>query len=140
MEHITIDNIEKEIEKLLDEAPMSCANLEKFVLLCRAMKYMGRVHREFTEDDAYKWVKHMDPPARWTKDQTTAVMRQYGYEHKPCEFYAVMNMLASDYASTAAKYGVDRVDYWADMAHDWLEDKDADSDKAGKYWRDIVRH
>ena len=43
MEHITIANIEKEMEHLLDHAPMTTANLEKFVLLARTMKYMGRV-------------------------------------------------------------------------------------------------
>ena len=52
MEHITTENIERELTELLDNAPMTCANLEKLVLLSRAMKYLGRVHREFTEEDA----------------------------------------------------------------------------------------
>ena len=52
---------------------------------------------------AKEWATHMNPPARWTMDQTTAVMRQQGYNHKPCKFYAVMNALASDYGKTMAK-------------------------------------
>lgn len=139
MEHITAANIEKEIAELLDHAPMSCANLEKFVLLCRAMKYMDKLHREFTEDDAREWASHMNPPARWTMDQTAAVMHQRGYNHRPCEFYAVMNALASDYGKTLTKYGVDRPDVWADLANDWLTDADAEEGKAGRYWRDIVK-
>ena len=140
MENISVKNIEREIEKLLDSAPMNCANLEKFVLLCKAMKYMGKVHREFTEEDAREWAESMSPPARWTKEQTTEVMRKYGYDHKPCEFWVVMNSLFSDYGKTIMRYGVDTPEFWAAMAHDWLADPDADYDKTGKYWRDIVKH
>lgn len=140
MKHITVENIEKEMMELLNEAPMTCTNLEKFVLLAKAMKYMGKVRREFTEEDAREWVSHMNPPARWTMDQTTAVMNQRGYHHKPCEFWTVMNMLVSDYGATMAKYGADKPEVWADLAHNWLDDADADDGKTGRYWRDIAKH
>ena len=139
MEYITTPAIEKEIKHLLATKPMSRDNLEMFVLLCRAMKYMGHVHGEFTESDAKEWVRIMDPPGRWTMEQTTSVMRQMGYHHEPCEFYAIMNSLASDYGNTMARYGADRPEVWAALAHDWLEDKDAEPDKVGRYWRDIVK-
>lgn len=139
MKHITIENIEHEIEELLDNAPLTCANLERFVLLARSMKYMGRVHREFTEEEAKEWVASMSPPARWTMEQTTAVMNQKGYRMKPCEFWAVMNMLVSDYGKTAAKHGVDKPEFWADMAYDFINDSDAGPGKVGRYWRDIAR-
>lgn len=140
MEKITISNIEHEIERLLDSKPINCENLEKFVLLCRAMKYMGRIKRSFTQEDAENWVHHMTPAARWTMEQTTAVMNQRGYHHKPCVFWAVMNSLYSDYGNTMKKYNADLPDIWADLANDWLEDDDAVEDKAGKYYRDIVKH
>ena len=140
MEHITLENIEKEISHILDHGSLTCDNLEKFVLLCKAMKYMGKVHREFTEADAKKWAKHMNPPARWTMDQTTAVMNQYGYKHKPCEFWVVMNMLFSDYGKTMIKNNIDNPEIWASMANDFLDDGDAVEDKVGRYWRDIVKH
>ena len=140
MRRITKENISREIAHLLDEAPMSCGNLEKFVLLCKAMKYLSQVHREFTEDDAREWISHMDPPARWTMEQTTSVMNQRGYHHKPCEFWAVMNMLVSDYGAVAAKYGADKPEFWADMADAFIRDGDAEEGKVGQYWRDIVRH
>ena len=138
MEHITLANIEKEIYHIIEHKPMTRENLEAFVLLSRAMKYMKHVHRQFTEEDSKEWVSHMNPPARWTMEQTTAVMHQRGYDHKPCEFYAVMNMLASDYGKTMAKYSADRPEIWADLAHDWIDDKDVPDNKVGKYWRDIV--
>ena len=140
MKHITIENIEHEMEELLDNAPLTCTNLEKFVLLARSVKYMGKVRREFTEEDAREWVSHMNPPARWTMDQTTAVMNQRGYHHRPCEFWAVMNMLVSDYGATMAKYGADKPEVWADMADAFIKDADAAGDKVGRYWRDIAQH
>jgi hypothetical protein len=140
MEHITTENIEKKMEELLDTAPLTCANLEKFVLMARAMKYLGKVHREFTIDDAREWVSSMNPPARWTMEQTSLVMHQKGLHYKAWEFWAVMNMLVSDYGKTVAKYGMDNPDFWADMACDFLHDQDAEEGKVGKYWRDIVGH
>ena len=140
MEHITIENIEKEIQYILDHKPMSCDNLERFVLLCQAMKYMERIHHEFTEEDAKEWAKHMDPPPRWAMEQTSAVMAQNGYYHKPCEFWVVMNMLFSDYGKTLIKNNMDKPEIWAAMAHDFLDDPDAQPDKVGRYWRDIVKH
>ena len=138
MMHITKANIESEITKMLKHSPMTFDNLERYVLLCKAMKYIDHTDREFTEADAREWVSHMDPPGRWTMDQTSAVMRQHGYNYKPCVFFAVMNMLWSDYGKTVVKHGMDTVDFWAEMAHDFIDDHDAVDMKVGKYWRDIV--
>lgn len=139
MSRITIPNIEHEMQELLEKGWMCIEDLKKLVLLGEAMEVMGHADRKFTEKDAIEWVKHMDPPARWTMDQTTAVMWQRGYNHKPCEFYAVMNMLWSDYGKTVAKHGTDTVDFWAEMAHDFIDDHDAVDMKVGRYWRDIVK-
>lgn len=140
MIHITKANIESEITKMLEHAPMTFDNLERYVLLCEAMKYIDHTDREFTEADARAWVSHMDPPARWTMEQTTAVMYQYGYHHKPCVFYAVMNMLFSDYGRTVIKHGMDTPEFWAALANDFIDDPDAEDMKVGRYWRDIVKH
>ena len=51
-----------------------------------------------------------------------------------------MNMLVSDYGKTMAKYSADRPEIWADLAHDFIADKDAVEDKVGRYWRDTVTH
>ena len=140
MEHITITNIEKEIDYILGHKPLSCDNLERFVLLCQAMKYMSQMRREFTDEDAQEWAKSMNPPARWTMEQTTAVMNAQGYHHKPCEFWVVMNMLFSDYGKTMVKHSMDKPEVWAALANDFLDDGDAVPDKLGRYWRDIVKH
>ena len=97
------------------------------------------MHREFTEEDAQEWVEHMDPPAKWTREQTTATMRAHGYRHDPCEFWAVMNAMYSDYSPVMAKLNADRPDVYAELAHHFIDDPDAEEDKVGRYWRDIVK-
>ena len=136
---ITISNIEHEMKRIMTEGWMCRDDLKELVLLSDAMKVLGHADREFTEADAREWVSHMDPPARWTMEQTTAVMRQHGYEHRPCVFYAVMNMLVSDYGKVASRFSMDRVDFWAEMANAFIDDPDAEDMKVGRYWRDIVR-
>ena len=140
MERITIENIEHELTELLEHGTMCCGDLEKFNILCDAMRNIAKVHQKFTEDDAAEWVAALDPPARWTKEQTTEVMYKAGYSHKPCEFWAVMNMLYSDYGKTMVKFGADKPEIWAAMAHDFLDDPDAVPGKVGRYYRDIVKH
>ena len=137
---ISIPAIEEEMHELLEKGWMCRDDLKMLVLLGDAMQYLAHTDREFTEADAKNWVAHMNPPARWSMEQTTAVMRQRGYDHKPCVFWAVMNAMASDYGKTMAKYGADKPEVWADLADDFIEDADAVDGKVGRYWRDIVRH
>ena len=133
-------NIERWLTDFLEKNTLSFASAEKFNVMCKAMKNMAEMHREFTEEDAKEWVRHMTPPARWTMDQTTAVMNKCGYNHRPCEFWAVMNALFSDYGHTLTKYGLDKTDVWAELAHDFIDDDDAEDMKVGRYWRDVVKH
>ena len=137
---ITLDCVEHEIDELMDKGEMCLEHLERFNVLCEAMEHLSEMHREFTDDDARAWVAKLDPPARWTKEQTTEVMYKAGYSHKPCEFWAVMNMLYSDYGKTMVKFGADKPEVWAALAHDWLDDPDAIKGKVGRYYRDIVKH
>lgn len=140
MYRITNECIEQEITTLLKEGSFNPGNIRWFNDLCKAMWNLSKVHHEFTEEDAKEWAKHMNPPARWTMDQTTAVMYQNGYNHKPCEFWVVMNMLFSDYGKTMIKFGADKPEVWAALAHDFLDDPDAQDGKVGRYWRDVVKH
>lgn len=40
---------------------------------------------------------------------------------------------------SAVKHGMDNLDFWVEMAHDFIDDHDAVDMKVGKYWRDIVK-
>lgn len=140
MKQFTLENVETELDKV-KKCPLTLESAKLYVLLSQAKKYMKREERQaLTHEEAVEWVKHMTPAARWTMDQTTAVMQQKGYSHNTCEFYAVMNALASDYGKTMAKYGADKPEIWAELANDWLNDADAKDGKATIYFRDIVQH
>lgn len=140
MNEFTQANIEKWLMDFVASAPLTCANAEKLNVMSMAMKNLSLMGRTFTEEDARKWMSALNPPARWTMDQTTAVMNQRGYNHKPCVFWVAMNSLYSDYGHTMARYNIDRPEIWADMANDFIEDPDAVDGKIGRYYRDIVKH
>lgn len=133
-----IENVRHEIEAV-KKKPMTASTLEWFILLSRAKKYLCRENPTLSEEDAKRWVAHMDPPARWTKDQTTTVMHGRGYNYDPWVFYVAMNAIFSDFGQTLIRHGVDNIDMWAELAHDFIDDMDADENKVARYWRDIVR-
>ena len=140
MYKITNECIEKELTVMLEKGSLTPGNVRWINDLSLLMQNLKKMRHEFTEEDAKEWAKHMNPPARWTMDQTTAVMQQNGYNHKPCEFWVVMNMLFSDYGKTMIKNNMDKPEVWAALANDFLDDGDAVKDKVGRYWRDIVKH
>ena len=101
---------------------------------------------EFTREDAEKWVSHMENEdgttgAHWAMGQTDAVANITGVNVKPCIWHTAMNMMYSDYYGVAAKYGLDRPEFYADLAKAFLMDKDAggaEAEMAG-YYHGIVK-
>lgn len=100
---------------------------------------------EFTREDAEKWVSHMENEdgttgARWTMEQTDAVANVAGVHVDKLTFWACLNMMYSDYYSVAAKYGLDRPEFYADLAKAFLMDKDAGGpeEKMAGYYHGIV--
>lgn len=57
------------------------------------------------------------------------------------DFCMTMNMLYSDYCATAKKYGISRPEFYAELAKNFLDDKDFDGDGKEKlmlYYKCIV--
>ena len=114
--------------------------------LCKADKItMESEASTFTEDDARRWTEHMENDdgsmgAHWTLEQTTAVANSIGVHVDPWVWYAAMNMMYSDYWESATRYGVDRPEYYADLAKEFLFDKDAGGPEAkiAGYYHGIV--
>lgn len=143
---IEIKKLDAETQKLLC-GEMTWNSLEKLELLLSVRDGLARYCAETPMDcgTAREWtgkMKNSDGTRgeHWTMEQTTQVLRQRGWDCSPAEFYAVMNSLWSDYGRTAQRYGADKVDFWADLAHDWLQDEDAAAGKAERYYREIVEH
>lgn len=114
--------------------------------LCKADKItMESEASTFTEDDARRWTEHMENDdgsmgAHWTLEQTTAVANSIGVHVDPWIWFAAMNMMYSDYWESATRYGVDRPEYYADLAKEFLFDKDAGGPEAkiAGYYHGIV--
>lgn len=98
-------------------------------------KLYHKVHGyHLTDELAHNWVSHMENKdgthgEHWTIEQTN----QYADHYNKYDWYAVMNMMYSDYYNPRH----DTSDY-VEMAKDWLDDKDIEDGKTLKYYFYIV--
>ena len=114
--------------------------------LCKADKItMESEASTFNEDDARRWTEHMENDdgsmgAHWTLEQTTAVANSIGVHVDPWIWFAALNMEYSDNFDVAQKYGLDRPEYYADLAKAFLFDKDGGGPEAkiAGYYHGIV--
>ena len=100
---------------------------------------------EFTREDAEKWLSHMENEdgttgPHWSMGQTDAVANVAGVHVDKLTLWACLNMMYSDYYSVAAKYGLDRPEFYADLAKAFLMDKDAGGaeEKIAGYYHGVV--
>lgn len=98
---------------------------------------MPRQH--LTHDEAEEWCDSMvnadgTKGCHWTLEQTQDVAKQRNINCDPNDFWAVMNMMYSDYCQVAKRQSVDTPGFYADMAKAFLEDADAADGKAYLYW------
>lgn len=126
------------IEKLYGELhelstqPVCRRSVEEAAEIAELICVLEKLERkcDFTEADAREWTARMENTddttgPHWPMEQTTAVMVSKGYHFDPAVWYAAMNMVYSDYFSVAKKHGVSTVEFYADMAEAFLDDKDA---------------
>ena len=114
--------------------------------LCKADKITTEPEAStFTEDDARRWTEHMENDdgsmgAHWTLEQTTAVANSIGVHVDPWIWFAALNMEYSDNFDVAQKYGLDRPEYYADLAKAFLFDEDGGGPEAkiAGYYHGIV--
>lgn len=96
-----------------------------------------------TLEDAKRWTSKMQNAdgtkgCHWTLEQTQDVAKQRNITCDPNDFWAVMNMMYSDYCQVAKRQSVDTPGFYADMAKAFLEDTDAVDGKAYAYWECIA--
>ena len=104
---------------------------------------------KLTKKEMEKWKREMvnedgTRGEHFTKEQVEAVARQIGVNPSEFEdgvFCLATNMIYSDYCKVAKKYGVDRPEFYAEMAKAFLKDKDFDGkgdEKLALYYKFIV--
>lgn len=109
---------------------------------------MGRGTHEtkLTKEMAEEWMMGLQNEdgtkgPHWSMDQAKQVMQQRGIQSDPVTFWAILNMMYSDYCKVFKKHGVgDRVDFYSDMVAAFLNDKDGPepAKKAAAYYEYIV--
>lgn len=126
--------IEKLRERLheLMERPVTLGNVEEVRLYAKTIRALEKLEcgETFTKEDALYWVEHMENSdgtagAQWTMDETSAMAKEMGVYLPACIWFAAVNMMRSDYCMVARKHGVDKPEFYADMAQAFLFDKDA---------------
>lgn len=76
----------------------------------------------------------------WSMEQVKKVIEQRGMPGDPVEIWVAMNMMYSDYCKVAKKLGVNTMDFYAEMARAFLDDKDAGvPDKLTAYYNHVVK-
>lgn len=117
-------------------------------------RYRGRHYDDYEREDDYEdcgrlskrdmkeWEHNLcnvdgTHGAHFDKEQIEQVARSLGVEPKEygdCTLYMTVNMMYSDYEQVAKKFGVDRVEFYIELAKAFLHDKDFDGDGAEKLY------
>lgn len=150
-----MQHLREEIAVLM-ERPVTLGKAEEITVYADAICALKKLGGEepahegtktagFTEADAKRWTEHMENSdgskgPHWTLEQATAVANSIGVHTDPWVWFAAMNMMHSDYWESATRYGVDRPEYYADLAKEFLFDKDAGGPegKIAGYYHGIV--
>lgn len=142
------------IEKLWDrlhelmERPAMLGNVEEVKLYAKTIRALEKLEcgETFTKEDALYWVEHMENSdgttgAQWTMDETSAMAKNMGVYLPACIWFAAVNMMRSDYCMVARKHGVDKPEFYVDMAQAFLFDKDAGEpeEKISAYYHCVAK-
>lgn len=126
MEKLT-DKIDWFVEKVREKEPEL---VDKFL-----MKVDLIVNPHFTKETAKYVVSNFENKdgsegEHWDYDTTTKVLESRGYEFNPCDWYVTLNMIYSDYYRSGRSD-----DTYIELAYDFLNDKDAPTDKMKRYYK-----
>lgn len=99
----------------------------------------GDMSQPVDEHTARMWVGKMDGGEKFKIEQTEQQRMAICPDCEKWEFYTAMNAMHSDHCESAKKLGVDRPDYYAHLAKDFLKDKDAKPGKLRRYMEHIAK-
>ena len=138
------EKLEEELQCLLT-APVTCQSMkcvDEILEHCCVIKETID-HLCLSDDDSIAWVNEMmnedgTKGPHWSVAETSGFKRSSVVSES--SWNATMNMMYSDYYKVAEKYGLNRPDFYADLAEAFLNDKDADSGEAklAQYYYGIV--
>lgn len=109
----------------------------------RGRDYGETEYGKLSKKDMEEWKKNImnadgSHGEHFKKEQVEQMTKQMGLNVDKMGgldvFLMTMNMMYSDYCSVAKKFGVDRPEYYAELAKAFLEDKDSTSQGEEKLW------
>lgn len=101
-------------------------------------------NQDLTIREAKMWTANMQNAdgtkgPHWTLDQAKQIMAQRNIPGNPTQFWVAISMIYSDYCEVIKKAGANTIDFYANMARAFLEDKDAMPGKLSLYYHNIVK-
>lgn len=152
MERGTHQDAIRDLAALITVRKYICGLDEGDAMTHNGVRYAPAIPTEIPDDhltreEAEKWVSRMQAHdghkgGRWTLGE----VRQYAHsmgvtsEDDIIDYYALLNAMYTDYSAVAKKYGVDRSEFYFDMAKAFLHDDDAVPDKLRVYMEHIAKH
>ena len=99
----------------------------------------GDMSAPIDEHTARMWVNKMDGGEHFKMEHTEQQRMAVCPDCDRWEWYVAMNAMYSDHCETAKKMNIDRPDYYAHLAKDFLKDTDAKPHKLRRYMEHIAK-
>lgn len=99
----------------------------------------GDVSAPVDERTARMWVRKMDGGEHFQPEQIEPLRQTMCQDCSKWEWYTAMNAMYSDHCETAKKLGMDKPDFYAHLAKDFLMDSDAKPHKLRRYMEHIAK-
>lgn len=116
-------------------------------LLCALRKLDGHEGGwpDLTDEEVKDWASRMENQddtkgPHWTMGQAEAVAKAMDIHVRPALWWLALNAMYSDHFKSASKNGLDRTEYYAGLAEEFLMDKDAGGpeEKMAGYYHGVV--
>lgn len=96
-------------------------------------------HEPITEHKARKWVDHMTTGEHYKPEATEQHRAVLCPDCEKWEYFVAMNAMYADFNKTAKEMGIDKPEYYARLARDFIHDDDAGPGKVAKYMEMIPK-
>lgn len=140
----------REAREQIKQCPQTLGNVRDYALMSIAMDALDEDCEgveEITMEQAQTWVDHMDNAdtsrphgGRWTYSDAAELGHKLGVpDGQMIAFYAVLNMIWSDYGPVISAAGINTPDFYGKMARAFIDDKDAKDHKVARYMHAIAK-
>lgn len=99
----------------------------------------GRMSAPVEEYEAREWVRGMSGGEHFKLEHSEQYRAVACPDCDKWEFYVAINAMYNDHCETAKKMGVDKPEFYAHLAKDFLKDEDAGPHKLRKYMETIPK-